>query len=242
MQRKIILLSELIGSIATIVTFVQMFVNENYIVAGLLIVIFLILIYLLIRTYLHKPIIYKSILYTCEMMDPYGHEAIHLQEITLVAKEKNIVTLTNGNFSSSGKLEFLSTNIGKLLTPIDIAGTKTVYTLFTSPLPINQEIKHCITSKSIGSFYESEESFGKIIDKEFLQLILLVKFNIDRPPIELKAYCFFNNYALELNNLEFTDNGLTARIVIDRPKFGSKYIMQWKWKHSKLNQDNNLTI
>ncbi len=220
---------ELIGFVTTAVGVAMLFYGDKTISATLVAVISAALLLHSIKQALSAPITHKRIHMHVDILDSKGHKAIGRKDKTIVVNEKNVTTLIDRNFSASGRLEFLRTSIGEMLAPFDEGGTKSVYTVFKAPLPLNTDIDFSIEFVMWDTFTESQESFTHLNTVKAEEIGIHVRFPRARPVRVPKAYCLYKGEASELHTLVTSDGGRQLDLVVSKPRLGSKYFVEWEW-------------
>jgi len=96
-------------------------------------------------------------------LDKNCHEVSARKVKHITINEKNVTTLFDRYFSATGKLEFLKSNIGELLQPVNEDGTLTLATISKTPLKIGNPFDHIIYYKAWDSFTEQKEFVSSLI-------------------------------------------------------------------------------
>lgn len=218
------------GIVASIMTVVLLFANENFVAGAVVIFVMILLAYFKYKDATSIPVTYKSSSFTIDLVDPDGHRANIVKESVLVVNEKNITQLTDRLFQHEGKQEFINTNIGEMLGPIQDGGTETIVTMFNAPLEIGKEYNHKINYIAWDSYTNKSENFSLHQLRETSDVEILVKFPPERLPIEIKAYNIYKNSTKEIKEqLIITDD--RRQIIFRSPnvKVGTTISLNWTW-------------
>jgi hypothetical protein len=231
-EKIITLIVDVSGIIISLVGMLLLIYDQKYIAALSLIFVIAVLIGIAIKTTFSQSITYHSVHWYDDILDDKGHETISKKVKRLTVNEKNVTTIFDSNFATVGKLEFLNSNIGELLQPVDEGGTLTVTTIFKTPLEIGIPLEHIIYFKAWDSFPKNKENVSSLIDKEYKEEVgFHIKFPNNRPCKKARAFLFKGNKAIELYDQppRISNDGRNLDFIRKKPEYGGKYILEWEW-------------
>ncbi len=230
MNKSVKSIIEILGLIISITGIALFFINQQFVVASLLVLVSVVLIILAIRSYCSHPIKIITVHWNIKILDAEGHETEVQKEKIIVVCEKHITSIFDRHFATAGKIEFLGSNIGKLLSPVDEGGNYAVTTFFTAALEKGKSYEHKIQMKAIDTFPESKETFSCLISEPIKkELSISLSFPQNRKCQECKAFMIFRDHVTEIEPPEVSFGGLNVDKKIPTPKFGAKYFLEWIW-------------
>lgn len=164
-----------------------------------------------------------------EILDSAGHKARLVYERTLIPRVENLDRLLLTDVSSSGKIEFVSTNIGYFEEFIDEGGKKTVWTRLDNPLQVDKEVTHIVEMMATDCYMEAKESSTFFVTSYYQVIELDIYVPKERPAKEYKAWRRLDWQKTECSGMEVTGNGTHLHLSIKEPIINATYIVEWQW-------------
>ncbi len=217
------------GILISLTSFVLLVVDQKYVSAILVFIVFIIILVFALREIFSFPLSFDKIILSYKFLDKHGKKVSLKKEKIFKVKEKNVTTIVDRNFSASGTLEFIRTNIGKMIDIIDEGGTQTVYTSFKTPLAKGEIINHSLDIVFNNSYTNTNESITNIVTYKANQIIFNLTFPKERRPIDLKAYVARGEKIERITDPAKSNNSSSFHLSISKPKVGTKYIIEWEW-------------
>jgi hypothetical protein len=175
------------------------------------------------------PITWRLVEWRIKIHDSSGTNASIWKMTDLVANERNITTLVDRNFTSSGKLRFQKASLGNISRPTDEGGSFSVTTVLSEPLPVGQEVRNILTIKASNSFVSPKESFKHSVDDECKKVRIVVELPPDRPAISASAYRVVRETRYALPDNVLSAGNLHLELNVENAPVGSDYILEWHW-------------
>ena len=176
-----------------------------------------------------ESISYHDVFYNVEICDSSGKIVKCEKIMNLTVNEENVKMLFDSIYAS-GQIEFLKSNIGKLLPLLDEGGTYTVRTVFDSPLKFKEKYTYIITFLYRDSFTKNTERFSLAITKKHQNFATIrIKFPTNRKPKRVTAYCKIHHTIKTLSQPALQNIGSVIYYTIKNPKIGATYIIEWDW-------------
>lgn len=177
-----------------------------------------------------KLFYYHKLIIELKILDSKGEKAIWRKISTATPLENNITVWHDEEFHGSGKLNFIGSNIGKMLLPKEEGGVFSVTTLFSPPLTKGKKIKKILTISANNCFTKSTESLSLIVMRQLDELEFNIKLPSNRKVTgtpELSAYT--NSGKIIIPLVKVTRNRLRITSKILKPVINSRYVLNWEW-------------
>ncbi len=220
---------QILGLLVSIVGMALLFLREQYVAGGVVVVVAAFLLVSVWRTAMLGPLRVRSVTYRYHILDAAAERTEVTKTKVLIARQKNITTVVDRNIAASGRVEFVRSNLGNI-HPINEGGSWTVYTNLRSALETNKETSHSLEYVGHRSFEDETESIGCIVSERADEVVLVVRFPEDRKPVQarvLKVNRF--NQLTPLGEPTVARDGLELSYSITKPRIGQKYLIEWDW-------------
>jgi hypothetical protein len=190
---------------------------------------------LIISQFSERRTIFLNVRYEVTIGDKDGLTGYVKKIKTFYVKGKHENTIYDRNIAGEGKVEILSNKFKNHPHPIHFfdrldCGTHLVTTHSVVNFARNQEDEHTLEIKLSNSFTENTESFSAHIDRHYRELTIIINFPHDRPCKTVRGSVQFDSDSLDLSQFViFQQNHLEAELIIQKPKQGGVYILEWDW-------------
>jgi len=221
---------DILGLLITLCGIALTFVNEAYVVGGLLLVAVILCSILLVRHVRAHDFRFHTLHHYVEIKDASGNEAIWHKETVATPLERNIRVWKDHLFHGSGSLHFETTNMGKLVEPEQQGGLPSVTTVFDSPLKVGTKIHKVLVIRCERCFTDNKESMSWIPMHKFTELGFHIRLPAARPcKGSPKALCYTGTTSEEVGGVQVEESGTKLDLVIRNPKMAAKYALMWEW-------------
>lgn len=166
---------------------------------------------------------------TVSILDPNGAKARIIYQRTLIPKVDDLDRLLVTDITSSGKIEFVSTNIGKFEEVVDEGGKKTLWTRLDRPLERDKEIEHVVEMLATDSYTEKLESSTFFVSAYYPAIRLEVYLPKLRPAKTARAWCRYDWHRVECPGLEVSLDRCELRLEVREPRMNALYVLEWAW-------------
>lgn len=174
---------------------------------------------------------YELINYEYEIfvLDPGGHAARIFTRRTLRTLSADITRLVLRDITASGRLEYVSTNIGKLEPSVDEGGKQTIYVTFDKPLPKDLNVMHELEARATDCYCKSVESVSLPINSHVPDLKVIIHLPKERPAFSADAVRIHRGQRMKIPGLSISKDNTLITFVAKNPTLGCIYVLEWKW-------------
>lgn len=216
-----------IGAVTGVIALLLLIIDPKEYVAGILVVLVTaIIVGLVLRDLLSIPLKWISVDYYYEILDKAGKNVRVKKVKKFIVKEKHIDTLADCRMTGSGKLDFKSSNLGRI-ERTKCGGTITVLTHLATPLPKGKKVEHILEYIGTDCLTESTETVTSDVVHRCVSGIH-VTFPIERLPTRVSAYNLRQDTASDIKEY-LTQGDQTYSLIVPKPDIGSMIVLQWDW-------------
>jgi len=221
---------DVFGLFVAIATLSVFYKQQNFTVLFLLVIFGLAFIGGALVLVLAPPISYRRVHWYIDIRDTAGRIASVRKETTLVPRQRNIRSLVDRHMSVvGGRIEDFKSSLGEIHGPHVEGGSLTAVTLLKAPLPVGKLLSKSLSMVFKDAFPLDSESVSWTADHRYRELGLHVSLPEERPARQVAAYRFIDDRAEELKDMVQVQNGRLMELIVWRPKFGAKYVLEWEW-------------
>lgn len=228
MDRRLKAALETLAFLVSLSGLIVLYSDANYQVLILLGVVSLGLLVSTVIQILTPPISYERIHWYVDVEDVDGKMARGRKEITLVANQRGISSFVNRHLAGMGKFDEFSSNIGDIHGPVWEGGSQTVVVQFKTPLEVGERVTLTLSMKILNSLTEATESISYRADQKCKEAGLHLSLPETRRAKRAVAYMFVKHQAKELEPVS-SEDGRVISLIVNRPIFGAKYVLEWDW-------------
>lgn len=167
--------------------------------------------------------------FVVRILDPAGHKARQTYERTLIPRSDNVSRLMIRDISGSGKIEYISTNIGRLEPPIDEGGKQIVYTVLDSPLAPGKQVTHVVEMLATDCYRSDVESTTFTVTGHYPEISVHVYLPPARPLSLATAWRILDARQVPCPGLVISDDRTEMHLTIRYPKMNATYKVEWGW-------------
>ena len=229
LDRRIKLAFDVFGLLVTLASISVFYQSQDYAIVLVLALVGIGLLLVAVYLILTPPITYRKLHWFVEIPYADGSLANVRKETTLTANQRNIRSLVDRNLVSEGKLEVFGCNLGDIHGPHDEAGASVVTVFLKTPLPIGKTMTKVLSLRIRDSFTKDKEAVSCGVHERYKEIGLHVALPKKRTARSATAYMFNGDVAEKLPNVSVAENGRNIQIVVDKPRFGAKYVLEWEW-------------
>jgi hypothetical protein len=220
----------LAAALLTVFGIVSLFYTAFFSAAVLLLSSTIIIAALLAYIRYAPPTIQTAKRFYMDLADPKGHEARIRIENEIIPIASHITTLRERGLSATGRIEFNSVNVGRLVLPPDReGGLNVLITAFADPLPVLKKLSHVLTLTMWDTFKNERESHTAIAWRKIGVLEMHITFPSTRLCKEATCYELIGGTAIALPVDVRSTDGRHIDWVIRLPRVGSQYRISWWW-------------
>jgi hypothetical protein len=228
MDRRFKAVIEVIGLLISVSGLIVLYKDAHYQILVLLGIISLGFLIFIIIQILTPAISYKRVHWYVDIEDINGKVARARKETTLIANQRKINSLIERHLATMGNFDKFSSNIGDIHGPISEGGSQTVTVLLKAPLEVGKSITMTLSTRILDSFLDKKESISYRIDQQCKEIGLHLSLPENRRAQKAIAHMFFKDRAKKLEPV-ISEDGRALSIIVDRPIFGAKYVLEWVW-------------
>lgn len=161
--------------------------------------------------------------------DVEGRRARHVYRRRLIARNNNVRRLMLRDVTGSGVVRTVSTNIGRLESPIDEGGKQTIWTVLDEPLPMGQEVEHIVELMGLDCYRSARESFAITVSAHYPYLKAAVHFPEGRLARRFELFRVLNAKRTPWPGLRSRARGKTLSFYLDKPALNAIFVVEWDW-------------
>ncbi len=174
---------------------------------------------------------YELIKYEYEVfvLDPNGHKAQIFTRRTIKTQRADITQLVLRDVTASGRLEYISTNIGKLEPPGDEGGKQTIYVTLDTPLPKDLTIMHELEAVATDCYCNRVESVSLPINSHVPDLKVIIHLPKERSVFFAEVERINRGQHMKIPGLSISKDKTLITLTVKNPTLGCIYVLEWKW-------------
>lgn len=167
--------------------------------------------------------------YVVDLQDPKGHLAnmTYTRVFQPIFSDLNYIDVQN--FTSSGRVRFLSANPGRLETARDDGGLRRMRFAFDPPLEKGKNHSFVAKLEAIDCHLERTETALFTNTRNYGQISISVNFPASRRPISARLIKALGSDRSELPKSQIRRDPTRLHVTIQKPQPYATYILEWDW-------------
>ena len=161
--------------------------------------------------------------------DAEGRDARQIYSRTFIPRVATLKQLVLRDFTASGEVVPVSTNLGRFKPPLDEGGKKTLVVELDEPLPRDAPVTHIIELQAIDSYRTQRESFAATVSHHYPLLECSVHLPAARPARTAECVRYHHGQRVPWPGLSISPNRLHLEFAAREPLVGAVFVLEWSW-------------